>query len=114
MAWFAKLPHMFGGNVVLHNSFYIKDNGKLEPQPEPDSPDFARCQMFPDLFTQVDVADEPAEGTSVVSQEPAVPAPDAAEVAIVPESVPTPSIIGSTGLIESPTVTKRVKSKLGG
>lgn len=113
MAWYAKLPHMFGGNVVLNNSFYVKDNGKLEPQPEPGSPDFARCQMFPDLFTQVDAADEPAEGASVVSQEPAVPAPDAAEVAIA-ESAPTPSVVSSTGLIESPTVAKRVKSKLGG
>jgi hypothetical protein len=103
---------MFGGNVVLHNAFYIKDNGKLEPQPEPGSQDFVRCQMFPDLFTQVDAADEPAEGASVAS-EPAVPAPDVAEVAVA-EPVTTPSVLSSTGLIESPTVTKRVKSKLGG
>ena len=113
MVWYAKLSHMFGGNVVLNNSFYIDSNGRLQPQPEPGSPDESRCQMFSDLFTQVDV-DDSAEGASVVS-EPVAPAPDAAEVAVAEtESAPTPSIIGSTGLIESPTVAKRVKSKIGG
>jgi len=115
-AWFAKNPNLFGSNVVLCGTFHVGADGKLDPQPEPGSPDEARCQQFWELFGQVEVADN-AEGASVAPEQesaPALGAAEAAEKAPVDTPVATPSVVGSTGLVESPTVTKRIKSKFGG
>lgn len=113
--WFAKQSNMFGSNVVLHNMLAIEADGKLNPQPEPGSPDAARCALFPELFGQIEVDDSLVTASAASEQEaPVAPVADAVAAAPEPDPVPTPSVVSSTGLIESTTVTKRIKSKLGG
>jgi len=34
MAWFAKMPHHFGGKLTIYSTFDVAADGRLSPQPE--------------------------------------------------------------------------------
>lgn len=93
-AWYAKKPHMWNGNVILHSVFYIDENGRLHPDPE--GIEAQRCQMFPDLFRPAGPNDVLTDITpeELAEVEAAL---QPAEAEDPPEQTPTPSVFGTQG-----------------
>lgn len=74
MAWFAKMPHHFGGKLTIYSTFDVAADGRLSPQPE--IQDVIGMKSLPRLYVfRVEEDTDPADAelAGVVAPEPEVP-----------------------------------------